>query len=276
MRRAAGFTIIEIVVTILVSSILAVGVIGYIADAVTGITATGNRNQLASSGRTVVDRLALELHNSVPNSVRVTAAQPNGDQCLEFIPFRGATTYLDAPFTGPGGTTITAIDFQPALTLASPANVYAIIYPIDLVAVYTAANPGPTKLVDSIVDTGGPDGKVTLTLSSSHRFNRRSPVDRLYVADQPVSFCLTGGQLFRYKNYGYQVSQCTPATPACLPAAAPDRVLISQNIDNTGLQAFRISPPTLRRNAIIAFDFNFTSNTDVVQLTHEVMLRNVP
>ena len=276
MKLSAGFTIIEIVVTILVSSILAVGVIDYIADAVNGISATGNRNQLASSGRTVVDRLALELHNAVPNSVRVSAPQPNGDQCLEYIPFRGATTYVEAPFTGSGGTVVSAIDFEPDLTLSSPADVYAIIYPIATDDIYTAANPGPVKLVDSIVDTGGSDGKVTLTLDSTHRFSRRSPVDRLYVAEQPVSFCLTNGQFFRYKNYGYEAAQCTPATVDCLPTSAPDRVLISQGIDNTGLQAFRYLPQTLRRNAIIAFDLNFTSNPDVVRLTHEVTLRNVP
>ena len=276
MRRANGFTIIEIVVTLLVSSILAIGIVQYIGDSVTGFISTGNRNKLASSGRVVVDRIAMELHNAIPNSLRVTAAQAGGDQCLEFIPFSGASSYVDAPFTGGGGTVIDAIDFNPFLALGSPAGVYAVIYPINTQALYDANNPGPLKLVDSIVDTGGADGKVTVTLDSSHRFSRRSPVNRLYVAGQPVSFCLSGGNVFRYQNYGFRSAQCTPATPTCLPTAAPDRTLISQSLDNAGLTGFSLMAATLRRNAILSMDLQFIELTDTVRLKHEVLMRNVP
>lgn len=276
MNAQRGFTIIEIVVTILVSSILAVGIVGYIGDAVEGFAASGNRNKLATSGRVVVDRIAMELHNAVPNSLRVTAAQPTGDQCLEYMPFTGATSYIDAPFTGSGGTGFDAVDFNPALTLVSPAGVHAVIYPIDTQDLYDGGSPGPRALVDAIEDTGGADGKVTVTLDASHRFARRSPVQRLYIAGEPVSFCLVGQQLFRYENYGFQATQCTPSTPACLPATAPGRQLVSQSIDNTGLSAFEIIPGTLRRNAIISMIFNVTEAGDVVRIKHEVLMRNVP
>lgn len=276
MNRQRGFTIIEIVVTILVSSILAVGIVGYIGDAIEGFAASGNRNKLATSGRVVVDRVAMELHNAVPNSLRVTTAQAGGDQCLEFMPFSGATTYIDPPFTGSGGTEFDAIDFNPTLILVSPADVHAVIYPINTQDLYDGGSPGPRALVDEIEDTGGADGKVTITLDATHRFSRRSPVQRFYIASEPVSFCVVGAQLFRYENYGFQSSQCTPATAACLPATAPGRQLISQSIDNTGLSAFEIIPGTLRRNAILSMDFNFTEAGDVVRLKHEVLMRNVP
>lgn len=276
MNRQRGFTIIEIVVTILVSSILAVGIVGYIGDAIEGFAASGNRNKLATSGRVVVDRVAMELHNAVPNSLRVTTAQAGGDQCLEFMPFSGATTYIDPPFTGSGGTEFDAIDFNPTLTLASPADVHAVIYPINTQDLYDGGSPGPRALVDEIEDTGGADGKVTITLDATHRFSRRSPVQRFYIASEPVSFCVVGAQLFRYENYGFQSTQCTPATAACLPSTAPGRQLISQSIDNTGLSAFEIIPGTLRRNAILSMDFNFTEAGDVVRLKHEVLMRNVP
>ena len=275
-----GFTLIEIVITVLVSSIMAVGIVNYIGDSVEGFASSGNRNKLASSGRTVVDRVALELHNSVPNSIRVTTAQPAGDQCMEFMPFVGATSYLDAPFTGSGGTEFDAIDFNPELLYATPAGVYAVVYPINTDVLYEFGNPGPMALIDEIEDTGGADGIVTVRLDleapTQHRFNRRSPVNRFYVAQTPVSFCLVGSQLFRYRNYAIQQAQCTPATPSCLPTAAPDRALISDNINNGARTAFTLLEPTLRRNAILAMDLNFTSEGDVVSLKHEVLMRNVP
>jgi MSHA biogenesis protein MshO len=276
MQGQRGFTIIEIVITLLVSSILAVGIVGYIGDAIEGFAASGNRNKLATSGRVVVDRLAMELHNAVPNSIRVTAAQPAGDQCLEFIPFVGASNYVDPPFTGLGGSEFEVIDFNPALTAASPAGLQAVIYPIDTQDLYDGGTPGPRSLVDEIEDTGGADGKVTVRLSANHRFSRRSPVDRIYVARQPVSFCVAGDRLFRYENYGFQSAQCTPSTPSCLPSTAPNRQLISLSIDNTALSAFDIIPATLRRNAIVSMEFNFTEDGDEVRLKHEVLSRNVP
>lgn len=271
-----GFTLIEIVVTMLISVILALGIVTFISDTVDGVLASGNRNKLTSSGRTVVDRLALELHNAVPNSIRATAAEAGGDQCIEFIPFEAATNYVDPPFTGGGGDEFEVIDFNPALTYASPAGVQAVIYPDDTDDLYTGGSPGPRALVDAITDTGGADGKVTVYLDSTHRFSRRSPVDRMYIAMEPVSFCLEDNNLYRYQNYGFQTSQCDPDTAACLPSTVPDRQLISDTIDNTGLTAFSILPATLRRNAIISMEFNFTSEGDVVRLKHEVMMRNVP
>lgn len=286
LTQSAGFTLVELIVAILISAIISIGVIGYIADSVEGFLGSSNRNQLASSGRVVVDRLALELHNSLPNSVRVSAALPNGDQCLEFIPFTGATTYLDVPFTGSGGTDLQVIDFNPTLTADSPAGVYAVVYPINTVDVYESQNPGPIALVDEIVDEDEADGVVDIVLDSTHRFSRRSPVDRVYITGQPVSYCIVGSRLFRYQDYGFEATQCTTSVNSCevgsplvnrsLPSGLPQRVLISDGLNNSGVTAFRVIEATLRRNALVSMELNFTDQGDVVRMKHEVLLRNVP
>jgi MSHA biogenesis protein MshO len=285
-RHKRGFTLVEMVIAILISGIIAVGVVTYIGDTINGFVSSGDRNKLASSGRVVVDRIAMELHNAVPNSIRVTAAQPNGDQCMEFIPFLGASNYLSAPFTGLGGTTVRSIDFNPPLLLASGAEEFAVIYPINTAGLYDVDNRSSMAPLDSIVDTGGADGIVTITLDAAHRFPRRSPVDRIYIAQDPVSFCVVGSQLYRYSNYGVALTQCTPTTNSCevgsplpdrrLPSALPDRVLISDRLDNTDLTAFSLMTPTLRRNAIVSMELNFTENNDIVRLKHEVLMRNAP
>lgn len=276
MRRAKGFTLIELVVTILISSILAVGVVSYIGDAVNGFVSSGSRNKLASSGRIVVDRLAMELHNSLPNSVRVNTQSGNGNQCMEFIPFSGATTYLNAPFSTPGST-ISAVGFNPSVILSSPANVYAVIYPINTNDLYLAADPGPLSAVDAISSAGS--GKINMTLVGTHRFTRRSPVDRLYLVSQPVSFCIVEDKLFRYENYGFNANQCLPvgqSGPCDLPSVSPNRALVSDRIDNSTLTAFTVLNQNLRRNALVGLDFNFADQFDVIRMKHEVLLRNVP
>ncbi|MDT8427870.1 MAG: type II secretion system protein [Pseudomonadales bacterium] len=294
-QQARGFSLVEMVVSIVIAAILAAGVVSYIGDSVEGYAAGASRNKLSSAGRTVLDRLALELHNAVPNSVRTTVAEAGGNQCIEFIPFVGASTYIDPPFTGTGSDVFEMVDLNPVLHREAPADLYAVIYSIETAALYAMPNPGPIALIDKlrdrfdsilvsdvctddpIVAPGLAQGVTTVCLDASHRFARRSPVQRVYIAEQPVSFCVVDDSIYRYENYGFQTTQCEPTTPACLPTtAAAGRHLITNMIDNTGLQAFSVVEASLRRNAIIALEMNFTERGDQVQLQHEILQRNVP
>ncbi len=270
-----GFTLIEMVTTIIIASILAAGIVTYIGDSTEGFLTSANRSRLATSGRSALDRMTLEIHNALPNSVRANAASANGNQCLEFMPSLRATTYVNAPLTGSGSTTFDVINFNPSETVASPAGIYAVIYPINNTDLYNYNdNRGPLALIDSITDPNAGDGVMRITLDAQHRFNRRSPSRRLFVVDQPVSFCVVEDKLYRYENYGVEATQCTPAT--CLPSTLPDRSLIADEIDNTGLTAFALEAATRRRNAIISFQLNMTSEGDTVRLDHEVLTHNVP
>lgn len=316
-NNSKGFTIIEMVISIIIAAILAAGVVSYIGDSVEGFSSSANRNQLASSGRTVLDRMALELHNAVPNSVRVTTAvQPGGNQCLEMVPFLGATTYLDPSFSASGSGIFEAIDTNPQLRMETAADLnedalYAIIYPINTDDLYSGiADGSPSPIVeigklrgtydldvtpppvgnvctDAIGTLDDDDlGRTTVCLvdgvdggdePDNHRFSKRSPVDRLYIATAPISFCVVDSKLYRYEGYGFQETQCDTDTLACLPeTAAAGRHLVTENIDNDGLDAFTYLAGSLRRNAIVSMEMNFTDQGDTVRLKHEVQMRNVP
>ena len=270
-----GFTLIEMVTTIVIASILAVGIVTYIADSAEGFLSSSNRSRLAGSGRAALDRMTLELHNALPNSVRVNAAAANGDQCLEFMPALKATTYINPPFTGSGASSFDVINFNPLTTYASPADIYAVIYPINTTDLYNYDdNLGPLALIDTITDPSGADGIMTVNLDATHRFRRRSANNRLFLASKPVSFCVVGDKLYRYDNYGVEAAQCSPAS--CLPSTLPDRALLAESIDNTGASAFSVEAATLRRNAIVSFDIKMSSQGDTVRLNHEVLTHNVP
>lgn len=263
------------VTTIIISSILAVGIVTYIADSAEGFLTSSNRSRLATSGRAALDRMTLEIHNALPNSVRVNVAAGNGDQCLEFMPALKATTYINPPFTGSGASSFDVINFNPLTEYTSPAEIYAAIYPINTADLYDYDDDrGPLALVDAISDPSAVDGEMTVTLDATHRFSRRSASNRLFLVDEPVSFCVVGDKLYRYSNYGVEATQCSPAT--CLPSTLPDRALLAESIDNTGITAFNVGAATLRRNAIVSFDIAMTSQGDTVRLNHEVLTHNVP
>lgn len=296
LHRQQGFTLIEMIAAIVVSAIIAIGVVDFIGRSVEGFDSTANRNQLASAGRTAIDRLAMELHNALPNSIRTSTAAPGGDQCIEFIPVRASTTYINPPFTGSGSTSFDVVDFVP--TEHGVSGGFAVIYPDRVNELYDGDNGAPggwpnfpargrIQEISSIADSAAAD-QSTVTLVKTHRFDRRSPNDRFFVTEEPVSYCVSGSKLYRYSNYGFFQSQTdqeeSPGTceiassDACLPnySAAPDKRLITDSIDNTGVTTFSVGSQTLTRNALISIQLSLTSNGDVVNLKHEVLTRSVP
>ena len=305
MLPVSGFTIIEAVVAIVVTSILAIGIVSYIGDTVTTVENAANRSRLASSGRVAIQRMSSELHNALPNSVRVTTATAGGDQCIEFIPVRAATSYINPSFGGSGSTSFQVVDFQPDQEGVSGG--FAVIYPRRQGLLYdgdeggaasntasswpTFPNRRPIQAISNIAP-GTSANQSTVNLVTSHRFRRRSPNQRFFVVEQPVSYCLVGDKLYRYTDYGFYTSQVTeeeePGTcertatdsDRCLPDydAGPGRkkALITENIDNAGLTAFSVSAQTLTRNSLISVVLNMSADGDSIQLNHDILARGVP
>jgi MSHA biogenesis protein MshO len=265
-RTQQGFSMVEIVVAIVIMSIIAIGLVDFIANSATGYVQASARNQVSSAGRVVIDRLVMELHNALPESVRISNPRTTtnadfyaGDQCLEFIPVLAASNYID-PAIRPDArkTTFKVVEFVPEQDGVS--GVYVVVYPTSEADLYGAsfgadtteaiagASVADADDMDGIGGTSGPDGINEITTTSTgtgHRFKRASSVDRIYLTGQPISYCITGSKLYRYSNYGFHENQPIPVRPAgtcaavlpvtCLPATTPKRVLVTDQIDNSKL-----------------------------------------
>ncbi len=301
-QNQTGFSLIELVVAIVISAVLAGGTIAYIASTVEGLDSASRRNKLASAGRIAIDRIALEMHNALPNSIRVSTALPNGNQCIEYVPVLAATTYINPAFTGPGTLSFNVVDFVENgsdFIPSSATGMYAVIYPRNTNQIYDGDNTlpwpdfpnrRPIQTIASIADTGPTSNLSVVTLTQAHRFNRRSPNERFFVVAQPVSFCIVSDKLYRYTNYGFYQNQsvtellisddsCPPAGGGrCLPNynTSPDKVLIMNSISNAGLTAFTVGNQNLRRNSLVSIQLNLVSTPDSITLSHEVLTRSVP
>ena len=295
-KAERGFTLVEAIAAILVLSVMAIGLTRFITFSAEGYLDTSQRNQLSAAGRVVIERMTMELHNALPNSVRttsvfmagdpeVTAGLNAGDQCLEFFPVIAASTYINAAFHPSASTnTVSVVAFNPAQTTGD----YAVIYPRSIADLYkdTLANPGHVAGVASIVASPSITDVDVVNLTPTHTFRRRSPEDRFYLVEDPVSFCVNGDRLYRYQGYAISTDQplptdsggsCPPALDPCLPASVSGgRTLIATDLDNDGHTAFDHLAATLRRNAIVQFEFNFTRDGESVTMNHEVMLHSAP
>jgi MSHA biogenesis protein MshO len=305
-----GFTLVEIVIAIVIMAIISIGLVQFIVDSAAGYAATSARNQVSAAGRVVIDRMSMELRNAIPESIRIAPALPHpttdanafaGDQCVEFIPVRAATTYIDPAFR-PGAykTSFDVVDFIPAQL--GQNGVYAVVYPTSDAELYDVTfGPGnETRAIARVNVTNGAGANTdTLTYSRlsdsaaySHRFRRQSAVKRLFLTDQPVSYCISGNKLYRYSNYGFTAVQKLPVRPngtcavaPCLPSTTANsgRWLVSDQVDNSALtgllgagQAFNWLVASRRRNGVLQLEINFNRDGQEVLLNHEVMQQTTP
>jgi MSHA biogenesis protein MshO len=282
-RTVSGFTLVELILVIVVLGILATATTSYLGLGARMYAEASDRDQLLSQSRFALERLTRELRNALPNSVRLHNAN-NGSQCIEFVPVIVAARYTTIPTVAQPGNSI------PLFSMASEwANLRAdevdyindnrtlrvYIYATDRSQIYPAAasNPGrfhSLSLTDLYTITGASAPyTVTLNLSGAVSFSNNSPSNRLYLADQPVSYCITAlNQLLRYESYGYSTSAPT--------FNANDGVLMAKNL-NTLQSSFVIEEPVLSRNSVVHVVLAFESGfSDDLFFNQEVHIPNVP
>jgi len=178
-----------------------------------------------------------------------------------------ASTYLELPVAF-AATSFTAVPLEPGYLNAGDR---VAVYPDTAADLYSLSTPGS---ISPPVNISAPDvnNAVTLTFTSTHQFTAESPQKRFFLIQQPVSFCLDGGRLWRYQQYGFLAAQ---PMPAGLPAGLPGRALIGESVSSPS-QAFTYSGATFTRNGLVRIDLDFSASSDRVHLNHTVQLRNVP
>ena len=258
MGPARGFTLVELITVMMILGILSLGTVKFIGDSSQGFASTISRSELATDARFVVERLARDVRDALPNSVRVSAG------CLEFIPVVGASSYTTLPLIT-AATTFLSVPVDP---LPIPANTRTAVFP-DL-NIYTLGSPA---IISPTVALSAPDvnNEVTVTMAAAHSFVTESPSNRYFLVTDPVSYCVDAAQIWRYNGYGFVSAQ---PGPVALPGAMPGRALVTQNV--TTLAPFTLNDATLTRNAVVGIDLEFTRDGDSVRIEHMVQIRNVP
>jgi len=99
MKIQRGFTLVELIIVIVLTGILAGVVTVFFMPAVDAYFASQRRAALADKADTMVRRLAREIRAAVPNSVR-----NHGQQCIEFVPTKAGGRYRMGPHVNDDGS----------------------------------------------------------------------------------------------------------------------------------------------------------------------------
>ncbi|MBI2970389.1 MAG: type II secretion system protein [Gammaproteobacteria bacterium] len=304
MNTNAGFTLIELIVVITLTGIVALLVGRNIGRPVEGFVDLGRRAELVDIAELALQRLSREIRLALPNSVRLTdGATQNLQACtasggavcaVEILRTSEGGRYRDRP----DGTNFDqcAMPDNDRLRFTVSNDCFEILGPLTVVP---DAAPGANQTdclqgnVDCLVifNTGqsGADAyngdniagiqaasanAITFDISggAASRFPFRSPRQRFHIVDMPVSFVCdsTAGTLTRYEDY--VISSTQSLNPGGTVALLVNRVLSC---------TFTYSQGTSSRNAlltavIVVRDIDTQGNPNDVRLAHQISVPNVP
>ncbi len=261
-RPARGFTVVELVTVIMVLGILAVGTTRFLTDATDGFVSTNSRAELVGDAQATLIGLTRDVRQALPRTLRVAG----GGQCLEFIPIEHGVRYLSAPFGAAGASVWTV---PPSGGYVPGAATRLAIQ--GSTGAYGLTSPGIVSGVVSATTLQG-DGQYRVDLAAAHTFSAASAQQRVYFVGAPVSYCVDGGRLWRYRNYGFLAVQPLPAD---LPATLPQRVLVAESVA-PAFPVFAYDTATLTRNATVAVQLTVDRDGTQIRLDQLIAIRNLP
>lgn len=284
MRSNRGFTLVELVVTIALSTIVVSFMAVFISGPVAAYNDQTRRAELVDLADNSLRRIARDVRRALPNSTRVRA---NGSViALELLSTVDGARYRDTVpgnqarrlrFNNSDDSFNTVGAFANITKPFSSSNHYLAIYNVGVPGAdaYELANvitPVGTQIdiaADSIA------GEDRVELSPAFKFEFESPAKRVFLVDSPVSYlCDTAARtLTRYSGYSIDSSHAARDSAAELAGAGAAATLIATDVASC---SFAYAPGTAQRAGLLTVAMAVSEAGETVSLLHQVHVDNVP
>ena len=299
IQKARGLTLVEFVIVIVLSGILAGVVMPFITTPIDAYVDTSRRARLVDVAQNVTGQLSRALERALPNSIRTGC----GGSCVEFLRVAAGGRYRATPpgdvlyFLGTdldSGLAETGFDvvgpFDPTGLDDDPDDATACIEGrADCLVIYnTGLASGDAWNRDHVGGGWRPDNMATLTAASAtaiafnnthfstgvDAFPEASPGQRFFVVDTPVTFLCANDAMRRYDDYEitHRVEAPTAAQLAALPTA-PAPVLMADRVSGC---EFDYQPGTPTRNGLLTVRITVAEAGETITLLDQIHVANLP
>lgn len=291
-NRSKGFTLIELVMVIVLIGALASISSIFIINPVQGFMDVQRRSELVDIAETALQRMAREIHDAAPNSVRLSN---NGTQfAIEFLSTLTGGRYRALQATGGPSNRLNfnvnsdTFDILGGLPGFAQVDVSGGVgqaaclnNTVDCLLIYntgTSASDFNAYDGDNIAAISAVSN-ASLTFNNSDipgwRFPAASPNGRFFVVDTPVSFvCDVGtGELLMYQ--GYNISAAQALIPAGFGMAG---AVLADQVSNCGVNTFLYNAGAGQRYGLVVIRLTLTATgtTESVSLLQQVHVMNAP
>lgn len=289
-KRATGFTLIELVMVIVVMAALASVASIFIAGPVGGFIDINRRAELVDIAETALQRMTREIHDALPNSVRISN---NSTQFgIEYLSTITGGRYRDKQATGGPSNRLNfnvssgsfdilggLPDFSLIGTAGGTGQAACLNNTVDCLVIY---NTGTTA-TDFNAYNGDNIAAITavnntsMTFDNSDvpgwRFPARSPGSRFFVVDTPVSFvCDSGtGELLMYQDYSIMSAQ--PLTAGSFGVAG---AVLADKISDCGTATFAYNAGAGVRYGLVIIRLTVMAAGESVSLLQQTHVLNAP
>jgi MSHA biogenesis protein MshO len=272
-RGCAGFTLVELVMVIVVTGIVASSTAVFISGPVSAYYATVRRALFADTADVALRRFTRDVESAVPNSARLSTV--GGVTFIELIPTLTAGHYRSIPDPSGAGPTL---DFT-----STTGNSFQIIGPYDTPAVgaqLVIFNLGPGVSASdayagtnrrSITAVNTSANTITYSLSGG-QFPFASPSDRYFVVNGAMTYVCdpVGGTLARYSGYAIQSSQ--PTSVGAAPLSTATKGVLATDVTGCAASLTQV----FQSHAVVTMYLTLASGADSLSFYQEAHVPNVP
>lgn len=277
-----GFTLVELVVTIVIIGILSSIGGMFISQPIQGYIDLERRTELVDQAEMALRRMQRDIRAALPNSVREIevdgkvvglellhvvdggryrgAADPHAADSVEaqkaVLDFSAADSYFEV---------LGGLSSDKDYTLE---NCLCVIYNLSAdqdVDIANAYAQNYSKKNTAVIQSESSDHKF-LTLASAKKFPFSSPYQRFFIVDVAVTYKVVGTELRRYSDY--------TINNTVGPSSGDPYALVAKNLHQDSLFAYRAD--TENRSGMVTMQLVLEKDEERITLLHQVHVDNAP